>query len=106
MSLPGIFSPVRYQGHTYVDGGLLNNIPLNVAKDMGAEYLLGIHLQTASLNPNEQLSSFAVLGEAISVMIAANEDRSKPLAEIGKTWQLPNGPKPPIFPAKSSGRSS
>lgn len=82
MSLPGIFSPVRVEGHIYVDGGLLNNIPINVAKEMGAEYLLGIHLQTAALNPNAQLSSFAVLGEAISVMIAANEDRSKPHADL------------------------
>jgi NTE family protein len=82
MSLPGIFSPVRVEGHIYVDGGLLNNIPINVAKEMGAEYVLGIHLQTAALNPNEQLSSFAVLGEAISVMIAANEDRSKPHANL------------------------
>ena len=82
MSLPGIFSPVRVEGHIYVDGGLLNNIPINVAKDMGAQYVLGIHLQTAALNPNEQLSSFAVLGEAISVMIAANEDRSKPHADL------------------------
>lgn len=82
MSLPGIFSPVRVEGHIYVDGGLLNNIPINVAQEMGAEYVLGIHLQTAALNPNEQLSSFAVLGEAISVMIAANEDRSKPHADL------------------------
>src|SRR5208283_2294463 len=82
MSLPGIFSPVRVEGHIYVDGGLLNNIPINVAKEMGAEYLLGIHLQTAPLNPNEQLSSFAVLGDAFSVMIAANEDWSKPHADL------------------------
>ena len=39
-------------------------------------------MQTATLNPNEQLSSFAVLGQAISVMIAANEDRSKPHADL------------------------
>src|SRR3974390_2154143 len=28
MSLPGIFTPVRYEGHVYVDGGLLNNFPV------------------------------------------------------------------------------
>jgi NTE family protein len=82
MSLPGIFSPVRYQGHIYVDGGLLDNIPIDVAQQMGAEYILGIHLQTESLSPDAQLSSFAVLGQAISVMIAANEDRSKPHADL------------------------
>lgn len=82
MSLPGIFAPVRYQGHVFVDGGLLDNIPINVAKEMGAEFILGIHLEVAPLNPDEPLSSFAVLGQSISVMIAANEDRSKPGADL------------------------
>ena len=82
MSLPGIFSPVRYQEHIYVDGGLLNNIPINVAKEMGADFVLGIHLEVAPLNPKEELSSFAVLGQAISVMIVANEKRSKPNADL------------------------
>jgi len=82
MSLPGIFSPVRYQGHVFVDGGLLNNIPINVAKEMGAEFILGIHLEVAPLDPDKPLSSFAVLGQSISVMIAANEKRSKPGADL------------------------
>ncbi|HZD30450.1 MAG TPA: patatin-like phospholipase family protein, partial [Candidatus Angelobacter sp.] len=82
MSLPGIFSPVRVEGHVYVDGGLMDNIPLDVAKEMGADFLLGIHLETAPLNPNEPMSSFAVLGQSISAMVAANENRSKPLADL------------------------
>src|SRR3984885_14278580 len=36
MSLPGIFTPVRTGDHIYADGGLLNNIPIDVAKEMGA----------------------------------------------------------------------
>src|SRR6516225_2842113 len=32
MSLPGIFTPVVHEGHVFVDGGLLNNIPVRVAK--------------------------------------------------------------------------
>ena len=82
MSLPGFFTPVHYQGHIYVDGGLLNNIPVDVAKEMGADFILAIHLETERLKPDAQLSSFAVLGEAIATMIAANEDRSKPLADL------------------------
>jgi NTE family protein len=82
MSLPGIFSPVRVEGHVYVDGGLMDNIPIDVAKEMGADFLLGIHLEVAPFNPNEPMSSFAVLGQSISAMIAANENRSKPLADL------------------------
>ena len=82
MSLPGIFSPVRSGDRLYVDGGLLNNIPIDVAKALGAQITLGIHLETASLSPKESLPSYGVLGESISVMIASNELRSMEQADL------------------------
>ncbi len=88
MSLPGIFTPVRNDGHVYADGGLLNNIPIDVAKEMGADIVLGIHLETQPLSPTTPLSSFAVLGQSISVMIAANELRSMEQADLLVTVPL------------------
>ncbi len=82
MSLPGIFTPVRTGDHIYADGGLLNNIPIDVAKEMGADIVIGIHLETEPLSPTAPLSSFAVLGESISVMIASNELRSMEQADL------------------------
>jgi NTE family protein len=88
MSLPGIFTPVRSGDRIYVDGGLLNNIPISVAKEMGADLVLGIHLEVAQLDPEKSLSSFAVLGRSISVMIAANELRSMEQADLLVTVPL------------------
>ena len=88
MSLPGLFSPVRTGDHVYADGGLLNNIPIDVAKEMGADIVIGIHLETQPLSPTTPLSSFAVLGESISVMIAANELRSMEQADVLVTVPL------------------
>ena len=88
MSLPGIFTPVRSGDHVYADGGLLNNIPIDVAKEMGADIVIGIHLETAPVSPTESLSSFAVLGQSISVMIAANELRSMEQADLLVTVPL------------------
>ena len=88
MSLPGIFTPVRSGDHIYADGGLLNNIPIDVAKEMGADIVIGIHLETAPISPTESLSSFAVLGQSISVMIAANELRSMEQADLLVTVPL------------------
>jgi NTE family protein len=82
MSLPGIFTPVRTGEHIYADGGLLNNIPIDVAKEMGADIVIGIHLETEPISPTAPLSSFAVLGESISVMIASNELRSMEQADL------------------------
>jgi NTE family protein len=82
MSLPGIFTPVRTKDAIYADGGLLQNIPVEVAKTMGADLTLAIHLAEAPLYPNANLSSFAVLGQSISVMISANELHSMESADI------------------------
>ncbi len=82
MSLPGIFTPVHYDGHIYVDGGLMNNFPVSVAKEMGADIIVGSYLETEPLKPDAALSSFGVLGQAISVMIAANEREALKTADI------------------------
>jgi NTE family protein len=88
MSLPGIFVPVRSDDHIYVDGGLLDNLPVDVAKEMGADITLAIHLQTATLKPDVSLSSFAVLGQSISTVVATNERRSMKLADVVLTVPL------------------
>lgn len=82
MSLPGIFTPVRTKDAIYADGGLLQNIPVEVAKQMGADLTLAIHLAEAPLPPNSNLSSIGVLGQSISVMISANELKSMESADL------------------------
>jgi NTE family protein len=82
MSLPGIFTPVRTKDAIYADGGLLQNIPVEVAKDMGADITLAIHLSEAPVRPDANLSSFAVLGQSIAVMISANELKSMESADL------------------------
>lgn len=41
MSIPGVFSPVRYENTLLIDGGLLNNYPADIAKNMGADFIIG-----------------------------------------------------------------
>jgi len=82
MSLPGIFTPVRTKDAIYADGGLLNNIPVDVAKEMGADLTLAIRLAEAPTTPDASLSSFAVLGDSLSVMINANELHNIETADI------------------------
>lgn len=40
LSLPGIFVPVKKDGKVLVDGGMLNNLPENVAVDLGADIII------------------------------------------------------------------
>ncbi len=82
MSLPGIFTPVRTKDAIYADGGLINNIPVNVAKEMGADLTVAIHLAEAPMKPDANLNTFSVLGQSLSVMINANELQNMENADI------------------------
>jgi NTE family protein len=82
MSLPGIFDPIRWNGHIFADGGLMDNLPVDVAKSMGAKVTIAVHLETAKVDPKASMSSFGVLGRSISVVIAANELRSMEQADM------------------------
>ena len=41
MSIPGVFKPVPYENTLLVDGGVLNNFPVNVAQEMGFDIISG-----------------------------------------------------------------
>ena len=45
MAIPGIFKPVEIDGRKLVDGGMMNNLPVDVAKQLGADIIIAIDLQ-------------------------------------------------------------
>jgi NTE family protein len=88
MSLPGIFTPVRSGNNLYADGGLLNNLPVDVAQSMGAQLTVAVYLQASTFDPKQPLNTFSVLGQSLSVMIAANELKSIQMADVLVTVPL------------------
>ncbi len=80
MSIPGFFTPVRLNGKVYVDGGLLDNLPTDIAQQMGANKVIAVHLENAPLNAETPLSSLSVLGESIAAVVATNERHGMELA--------------------------
>lgn len=43
-ALPGVFTPVEYEGRLLVDGGLINNLPVSAVREMGADYVIAVDL--------------------------------------------------------------
>ena len=73
MSVPGIFSPVEWEGRVLVDGGLVDNLPTDVARDMGADVVVAVHFSTP-VPPARQLQSLPnVLTQAVSVAVSVTE---------------------------------
>lgn len=68
MAIPGVFTPVRMDSMVLVDGGVVNNYPVNVAKAMGADYIIGIDVQS-DLKPASELETApSILGQLINLM--------------------------------------
>jgi NTE family protein len=82
MSLPAIFTPVMQDGRYYADGGLLNNLPVDVVKQMGADIVIAVTLKPSPFDPQNSQSMFGVMGRSIGVMIEANEVRNAEMADI------------------------
>jgi len=55
-ALPGIFTPVEWEDRLLVDGGLLNNLPVSVVRDMGADYVIAVDLLPPSMLPERPTS--------------------------------------------------
>ncbi|KAA6182058.1 BamA/TamA family outer membrane protein [Thiohalocapsa marina] len=80
MAVPGVFAPLELDDRIYVDGGLVRNLPVDIARAMGVDRLIVVKLDS---NPpsREQLSSvLGSIGQMINFVFAQNEARS--LAEI------------------------
>jgi NTE family protein len=73
MSVPGVFAPYRLNGKLLVDGGMADNVPIDVARAMGADIVIVAATQTP-MAPAEKIRGVAdVLGQTVTMLILANE---------------------------------
>ncbi|MCX2863052.1 patatin-like phospholipase family protein [Paucibacter sp. PLA-PC-4] len=76
MSVPGVFAPVETKGRILGDGGLVNNLPVDVARRQGAERLIAVNVGTP-LAARETLSSLVgVTAQMINILTEQNVQRS------------------------------
>lgn len=67
MSIPAAFAPVRKGEMVLVDGGLRNNYPADIAKEMGADYIIGATVQGPPRTADDLSSGASVLGQIVDV---------------------------------------
>jgi NTE family protein len=82
VSLPGVYRPFELNGHEYVDGGVLENLPTRTVRDMKADVVLAVSLPLEPVGKNDLNSILGVLARSFSVAIEANEAASRKLADV------------------------
>jgi NTE family protein len=70
-AIPGVFEPVDYQGKLLVDGGLMNNIPVSVARAKGADIVIAVDISENVTNFNIT-NIVDVTLQAVNIMFAQN----------------------------------
>ena len=89
MSLPAVFTPVvTSNGKVYVDGGLINNLPVDVVKSMGADIVIAVYLETSPFDAKTKQSLLSISGRAVGLMIEANVKHNMEVADILVTVNL------------------
>ncbi|HEY3741170.1 MAG TPA: patatin-like phospholipase family protein, partial [Bryobacteraceae bacterium] len=88
-AIPGYFEPVRLAGQVLVDGGIVDNLPVDSARAMGADIVIASVLPVAALKPDE-IQGLGVLGRSVSIAIVQNERQSEKKAQIVITPDVGN----------------
>ena len=68
MSIPGIFAPVRTEGMVLVDGGMRDNYPTTLARDMGADIIIGVDLSQKQRTYVQVNNLGDILGQGIDML--------------------------------------
>jgi NTE family protein len=77
ISAPGVFAPVDYQGRLLVDGGLAENLPIDVARAMHADILI-VSDVSFPLQTRAQLdSALSISNQMLAILVRKDSDRQK-----------------------------
>jgi NTE family protein len=76
LAVPGVFAPVRVGGRLVADGGLVRNLPIELAHEMGADIVIAVNVGTP-LAPEKSLgSAIGVAQQMINILTEQNVQRS------------------------------
>ena len=82
MTVPALFPPVELDGKLLVDGGVANNIPINVARNMGADIVIVVDISTPLLKKDE-ITSFASVLDQLT-MLQSNKAAAAQIATMSE----------------------
>ena len=68
MSIPGIFAPVRTDGMVLVDGGMRDNYPTALAREMGADIIIGVDLSQGKRSYMQVNNLGDIIGQGIDML--------------------------------------
>lgn len=75
MSIPGVYAPVTRDGRLLIDGGIANNLPVSVARSMGADVVIAVDITDPLMTKEELRDAFSVIGQLTTLLTRRNTER-------------------------------
>ena len=83
MSIPAVFSPYSVDGKRLVDGGIVDNMPVDIAREMGADIVIAVESRGALPKSDAKLkSALAIAGQTANLFIEQNMKASRAAADL------------------------
>lgn len=83
MAIPGVFSPVTIDNKVLVDGGLVNNFPADVLKEMGADIIIGVEVTSAKdITINDLQSLPQVFAQLVTNSTSSKRKENREICQI------------------------
>src|SRR5947207_7196823 len=90
MSVPGAMAPVAREGHKLVDGGLVDNVPIQEVRDRcGAEVVIAVNVGSPLMKPEEVSGIVSVVGQMVNLLTEQNVSRSLALIKPDDIYMRP-----------------
>lgn len=81
-AVPGVFTPVVYENMHLIDGGVRNNVPVDVCKKMGANVVFAVDVNHLRGTGTISLSTTSVVSQSIGIMMQSKVDKTLEMADL------------------------
>ena len=85
MAIPAAFSPVRLGDKVLVDGGLKNNYPADLAREMGADIIIGVTVQGAPKTAEDMGGTMSIISQIVDVNCKNKLDENLAITDLHLT---------------------
>jgi len=72
MSVPGMFAPIEIDDRILGDGGLTNNLPVDVVRAMGADVVIAVNIGTPLMTREQLTSVFGLTSQMLNILTEQN----------------------------------
>ncbi|WP_243641808.1 patatin-like phospholipase family protein [Vibrio sinensis] len=90
MSVPGALPPYKLNGQMLVDGGVVNNMPVDIAKQMGADVVIAVDISTDYKNEEDFTNFFTVADQLSNYLVRRSTEEQAKLMSEDDVYLRPN----------------